>query len=180
MCPTAIDFSIRDASISDLHLLVRIVRESFRDVAFRFGITEANCPRHPSNCTSEWIESALEKGITYFIIERSGIPCGCVAIERARPEVCYLERLGVLPKYRLAGYGHALVDHALEWAWRAGAHRVEIGIISDDIGLKEWYRRIGFTETRRASFTHLPFEVTFMEIVPDPARLLPVNFPCSG
>lgn len=176
MNPAAADFSIREASLSDLIVLVQIIRESFADVALRFGLNKANCPKHPSNCTPEWVESALEKGVTYFLMAKNGAPCGCVAIERADRRVCYLERLAVLPKYRKCGYGRALVDYALSWAWRDGAPRVEIGIISDDLALKAWYRRVGFVETKRASFPHLPFEVAFMAIEPD-AEHSPSVFP---
>lgn len=137
MNPAAADFSIREASLSDLKVLVQIIRESFADVALRFGLNKANCPRHPSNCTPEWIESALEKGITYFLMVKNGAPCGCVAIEHANRKICYLERLAVLPEYRKCGCGRALVDYALSRAWRDGAQRVEIGIISDDLALKE-------------------------------------------
>ncbi len=161
--------SIRDAFASDVPVLVDIIRGSFRDVAVRFGLTERNCPRHPSNCTSQWIESAIGKGVLYYILDLDGVPCGCVALERARPEVCYLERLAVLPEYRSRGFGGALVGHALARAKLIGAERVEIGIISDHRELKEWYERIGFTETGGGVFPHLPFEVTFMAKMLDPA-----------
>ena len=55
-------FAIRNATRADIALLATIIRDSFRDVADRFDLTSQNCPTHPSNCTTEWIEKALEKG----------------------------------------------------------------------------------------------------------------------
>ena len=156
------EFVIRDASSSDIPLLTILIRNSFRDVADRFNLTSENCPAHPSNCTTEWVESALKKGIKYYILERANVPCGCVALEQAQPDVFYLERLSVLPKFRRNGLGELLVNHALNEAKKLGAHRVEIGIISDQTELKAWYEKLGFSTKKESRFEHLPFMVTFM------------------
>ncbi len=156
------DHAIRDASRADVFIIVDLIRNSFRDVADRFRLTEENCPKHPSNCKPSWIESALHKDARYFILETGGIPCGCVALERVQPEFCYLEKLGVLPQFRRRGFGKALVQHALAEAEAIGAYRVEVGIISAQAELRKWYRSLGFTETGTARFAHLPFEVMFM------------------
>jgi len=156
--------TIRNASESDIPILVRIIRESFKDVAERFNLTPENCPRHPSNCDRSWIESALGKDVRYFVLEHRGVPCGCVALQQVQPEVCYLERLAVLPEFRRKGFGKALVDHILDRACSQGAERVEIGIISDQHDLKAWYRNIGFKETETAEYPHLPFKVAFMAL----------------
>ena len=156
------EFVIIDATNDDIPLLTKLVSHSFHDVAVRFNFTPENCPSHPSNCRKEWIESALKKGIKYYILEKKNVPCGCVALERAQPEVCYLERLSVLPQFRRNGFGKALVNYAFNEAKKLGAHRVEIGIISDQTKLKEWYKKFGFSVKKEAQFEHLPFKVTFM------------------
>lgn len=156
--------TIRNASASDVSLLVHIIRASFRDVAERFSLTPENCPKHPSNCAPAWIESAMKKDIRYFILECEGTPCGCVGVERVQPEVCYLERLAVLPQYRGRGFGRALVNRVLEQATSDGAERVEIGIIAEQHDLRDWYSNIGFLETDTAQYPHLPFTVRFMAI----------------
>ncbi len=158
------NYAIRDATREDIPVIVDIIRNSFKEVAVRFGLTLENCPKHPSNCTAEWIAPALLKGIEYFLLETEDSTCGCVALEKAGQGVCYLERLAVLPRYRNRGFGKALVDHALSHAVAAGAARIEIGIIADHTELKNWYKKIGFVEIRRSRFRHLPFEVTFMAI----------------
>jgi N-acetylglutamate synthase-like GNAT family acetyltransferase len=157
-------YIIREATPPEIPKLVEIIRTSFQDVAVRFGLTAANCPKHPSNCQDNWITSAMEKGARYFVLEVEGISCGCVALEQASPEVCYLERLAVLPPKRRRAYGKALVDRVLHEAKELGAQRVDIGIIAEHTELQEWYRKIGFAEQRTATFPHLLFRVLFMSL----------------
>ena len=131
-------------------------------MAERFGLTVENCPRHASNCTADWIEKDMDRGVTYFVLESEGRVVGSVALERAKPEVCYLERLAVLPDQRKRGFGKALVAHVLSEAGKLGCRDVSIGVIADQAELKDWYRRLGFVETENREFAHLPFLVTFM------------------
>ena len=138
------------------------IRGSFLDVAERFGLTEENCPRHPSNCRVDWIEKDMDRGVTYFALENEGRIAGCVALETVRPGLCNLERLAVLPDQRNRGFGKALVSHVLSQAGELGCRDVRIGVIADQAELKDWYRRIGFVETESRHFAHLPFRVSFM------------------
>ena len=154
---------ITDAAADDADRLADVIRRASRDVAERFGVTAENCPKHPSHCTAEWVDAAMGKGVRFYVLESDGAACGCVALEPAKPNVCYLERLAVLPEFRRRGFGAALVRHALEQAKALGAGRVEIGIIAEHTELKSWYARLGFVVEREAvTFEHLPFKVTFM------------------
>ncbi len=156
------NFKIRPCTQEDIDVLVQTIRESFRNVAERFGLTQENAPRHPSNCSREWIEREMARGIRYFVLETQEMVSGCVALEMATPEVCYLERLAVVPDQRRRGYGKALVDHIVFEAKLLGADRVDIGIIVEDTELQAWYRRLGFVKTETKEFPNLPFRVTFM------------------
>lgn len=155
-------YHIREATGLDIEVLCRLIRNSFRDVAERFGLTAENCPRHPSNCSRDWIVSAMEKGVRHFVLEKDETPCGCAALEQVRPEVCYLERLSVLPDFRHNGFGTELVKYIIETSHGIGARQVEIGIIASDLCLKSWYENLGFSQTHTARFAQLPFEVAFM------------------
>ncbi|MHC4435391.1 MAG: GNAT family N-acetyltransferase, partial [Planctomycetota bacterium] len=84
------------------------------------------------------------------------------ALEKAGPEVCYLERLAVLPEHRGKGCGKMLVEHVFDKAAQNGSKRVEIGIISEDTKLRDWYERFGFVLKSTKTFDHLPFVVAFM------------------
>lgn len=154
--------NIRQASEADMGVLVNLLRDSFRDVAERFGLTIENCPNLLAFCTNQRIENDLEKDLTYYILEKDGQPCGCVALERAKPDVCYLMRLAVLPEHRGKGYGRMLVHHIFDQARNVGARQVEIAMISKDRKLKNWYKKFGFLQKGTKKFDHLPFIVAFM------------------
>ena len=154
--------AIRKAKKADIDVLVTLLRNSFRDVAEKFGITEANNPMSLAFCTNERIENDLHKDLTYYILEKDDRPCGCVALERAKHGVCYLMRLAVLPEHRGKGYGKMLVHHIFEKARTTGARRVEIAMISKDRKLKKWYKGLGFIQKRTKKYDHLPFIVAFM------------------
>lgn len=154
----------REAGEKDAELLAGIISRSFQDVARRFGLTPENCPKHPSNCTPEWIRDDLKRGVKYTIAEQDHIPVGCFALEAPSPELRYLERLAVLPERRRQGVGSALVAQAVSQAKASGARRIGIAILAEHIELKEWYAKLGFMEGETKSFPHLPFRVTLMEV----------------
>jgi len=154
---------IREATIEDSEVLATIISESFHDVAQRFSLTPDNCPKHPSNCSTSWIKSDLARGVQYFILFQGDNPIGCVGLESPSVEVCYIERLSVLPKMRGNHFGINLVQHTVDCAASKGAYKVSIGIIAKHTELKEWYKYLGFIEVETKSFPHLPFQVCFME-----------------
>ena len=153
---------IREAKHDEALLISSIIQDSYRNVAERFNLTSQNCPKHPSNCTEEWIKKDFARGVMYYILENDAIPVGCVALEKANPDLFYLERLAVLPKNRQNGFGKTLVNHVLTIARNVGSKKIGIGIISEQTELKQWYQRIGFIEGETKEFSHLPFLVSFM------------------
>ena len=155
---------IREAHIEESEILAEIISESFADVAIRFSLTPENCPRHPSNCTASWIQSDFERGVRYFILLQDNTPAGCAGLEIPGPEICFLERLAVLPEMRGNRYGIELVRHTVKCAASNGVKKVSIGIIDRHVELKEWYNNLGFIETGTKSFSHLPFTVCIMEL----------------
>ena len=156
--------TIRNLDSNETGALVDVLRRSCATVAERFGLTQENCPRHIAFYTPERLKEDVDRGMRFYVWEDDGRICGCVALEPAKPGVCYLGRLAVLPEHRGRGHGQALVQHALEQAREIGVNRVEIGIISEDSRLKDWYGRFGFLQTGTKTFDHLPFVVAFMAL----------------
>jgi GNAT superfamily N-acetyltransferase len=156
------EYTIRKCTREDADILAEIIRGSFRGVAECFGLTPENCPRHASNCTPDWIEKDMDRGVTYFVLESEGRGAGTVALEPVRPGLCNLERLAVLPGERKRGFGRALVNHVFSEAGKLGCNTIRIGVIADQAELKDWYRSFGFVEMESREFSHLPFLVTFM------------------
>ena len=154
---------IKEATMNDREVIVKLIRDSFFDVARRFSLTKENCPKHPSNCASSWIEADISRGLKYYILYEDGNPIGCVAIEKPSADICYLERLSVLPEMRGKHFGIRLVQYVLEYAESQGVRKVGIGIIDEQTELKAWYMQQGFVVSEIKRFPHLPFTVCLME-----------------
>ena len=150
------------ATIEDVSTLSAIIRHSYRDVAQRFDLTPENCPKHPSNCTDDWIRNDFSRGVSYYILKHNGLPAGCAALEIPDPDIGYLERLAVLANNRRKGLGRKLVGHVFSEAKDFGVKKISVGIIAAQTGLKRWYRKIGFIEGDTKEFKHLPFPVAYM------------------
>ena len=143
-------------------MLAHLVQKSYGDVAERFNLTPQNCPKHPSNCTSDWVEKDMNRGVRYYCLDLDEKTIGCVAFEKARAQEGYLERLAVWPEYRQNGFGKMLVHHVFEVAKTSGVSRIGIGIISEQQDLKQWYVKMGFVEQEIKTFSHLPFKVSLL------------------
>lgn len=155
--------NIRVAKISDIPQITKVIRKSYLTVAKRYDLTEENCPKHPSNCSNAWVEGDFERGVQYYVVESDSEIIGCMALEKASEQTCYLERLAVLPTERNKGVGTLLVKNFINKACDIGASTIGIGIISKQEDLKLWYQKLGFVETGHKTFAHLPFDVAFME-----------------
>ena len=153
---------IKEASKTDISILADVLRKSFAGVAERFNLNVENCPKNLAFCTDQRIEDDFARGTEFYLLEDERQTCGCVALEYAKPDVCYLERLAVLPGHRKKGFGKTLVNHIFDMVREMGLQRVEIGVISEHSELKDWYKKSGFVQKNTKKFEHLPFIVTFM------------------
>lgn len=153
---------IREATSDDIATIATIISESNKDVAVRFGLTGANCPKHPSFCTAGWVEADLARGERYFVLEENTRPIACVAYEKPGEGIAYLNRLSVLPEHRRRGLGARLVGHIVDLARADSIHTISIGVIGEHEDLQRWYRKLGFVDGEIKRFPHLPFSVKYM------------------
>jgi ribosomal protein S18 acetylase RimI-like enzyme len=146
----------------DLENSVKVIRDSFKTVALEFGLNEGNCPTHPSLITLDKLLELKSKAKLLGLFLNK-IQVGFVAIEKADDRVYYLDKLAVLPEYRHNGYGRKLVGFVSSYVEKHKGERVSLGMIDDSMVLKDWYKELGFRETGKKNFEHLPFTVCFME-----------------
>jgi N-acetylglutamate synthase-like GNAT family acetyltransferase len=154
--------NIREATLKDAANIAMLISAANQDVAARFGLTRANCPKHPSFCTPTWVQADFARGERYFIAEKASGPIACVAFEPAGAGLAYLNRLSVLPAHRCGGVGSHLVHHIIELARISSLQNISIGVIGDHADLQRWYRKLGFLMGETRHFAHLPFSVTYM------------------
>ena len=154
-------------SRKDLENSVQVIRDSFKTVALEFGLNEGNCPAHPSLITLDKLLELKAKA-KLFGLFLNKIQVGFVAVERADDNLYYLDKLAVLPDYRHKGYGEKLVGFVLSFVKKQDGQKVSLGMIDESTVLKDWYKELGFRETGKKNFEHLPFTVCFMEKSPLP------------
>lgn len=158
------NFVIQIVPDAELDCFAQVIRDSFRDVAGAFGLTRDNCPSHTSFLESERLRQDRRNGHLIFGAYADGAPVGCVSIKEIGDGVWELDHLAVLPAYRHQGAGRLLLDRCVREAKRHDATAMKIGIIEENVRLKNWYAGYGFHHSGTARFPNLPFTVGFMTL----------------
>ena len=92
-------------------------------------------------------------GVAGFIAEAGGGPAGYARTRHdAGAGRFYLSSLYVLPSAQGKGLGSALMVAAEAAARSAGADRIWVGVMEQNLRTLEWYSRLGFTFTEREPF----------------------------
>ena len=147
-----------------LNICLEIIRNSFLTVAGEFGLTENNCPSHTAFITMDKLKMQFDDGRPMFLFYQGDIPVGYFSLAKCSDEEWELNNLAVLPEYRHLGIGKAMVDYAVAMVKTYGGKRMSIGIIEENVVLKDWYFKLGFKHISTHRFVHLPFTVGFMKM----------------
>ncbi len=147
-----------------LNICLEIIRNSFITVAGEFGLTEKNCPSHTAFITIDKLEKQFNDGRPMFLFYQDTIPVGYFSLAKCSDDEWELNNLAVLPEHRHLGIGKSMVDYAVEMVKNYGGNKISIGIIEENVTLKEWYLKLGFNHISTRKFEHLPFTVGYMEL----------------
>lgn len=147
-----------------LNVCLDIIRRSFMTVAEDFGLTESNCPSHTAFMTIDKLEKQFNDGKPMYLFYQDDIPVGYFSLLKCRDEEWELNNLAVLPEHRHLGIGKAMVDYAVATVKNYGGNKISIGIIEENILLRNWYLKLGFNHISTRQFEHLPFTVGFMKM----------------
>ena len=145
---------------------VDLIRKSFGTVAEEFGFTEGNAPRFTAFATTEqrltWHLHG-EKRPMYVYVNESGEIIGYYSLLLEENNVCELSNLCVAPESRHSKVGEALLLHSYEAAKEAGCVTMHIGIVEENVKLRQWYEKYGVVHLGTKKFEHFPFTCGFME-----------------
>jgi ribosomal protein S18 acetylase RimI-like enzyme len=156
--------SIRPVKFTDLAQCLSVIQKSFGTVAKDFGLTEDNCPAHPSFMKLETLEKRFERGYLMFGLYENEQLGGFASLTKTSENECELRNLAVLPECRRKGYGEQLLDFCRRKARDMGCSKIKISIIEENTILKNWYLNYGFVHTHTIKYDHLPFTAGYMEI----------------
>ena len=147
-----------------LNICLEIIRNSFITVAEEFGLTESNCPSHTAFMTLDKLEKQFDGNRPMFLFYRDAVPVGYFSLAKCNDNEWELNNLAVLPDYRNSGYGKEMVELAVATVKSYGGNKISIGIIEENVKLKDWYLKLGFNHISTRKFEHLPFTVGLMEM----------------
>lgn len=154
---------VKRIGASELGQCLSVIRHGFATVAEEFGLTEQNAPTNGAFMKMDRLQKDFANGDLMFGYVLDGKIVGFVQLAKKSASVFTLEKLAVLPEHRHNGYGERLIESAKSAVQSLGGNKIMIGIIEENIRLKEWYAAHGFVHTGTKKFDHLPFTVGFME-----------------
>ena len=146
-----------------LNTALRIIRNSFATVADAFHLTKENCLGHTAFIALEKLKIKYDSGERMYIYYADSVPVVFFSLKQLGNETWELDHLAVLPEYRHCGIGKELLEFAEKTIQAQNGKLLKIGIMEENVKLKQWYMRNGFLSTGTKRFAHLPFTVGFME-----------------
>ena len=147
-----------------LNICLDIIRKSFFTVAEEFALTENNCPSHTAFMTIDKLEKQFDGNRAMFLFYQDEIPVGYFSLAKCNDNEWEMNNLAVLPDYRHLGCGQKMVEFAVATVKSYGGNKISIGIIEENVKLKDWYLKLGFNHISTRKFEHLPFTGGFMEL----------------
>ena len=156
-------YEICDVRDDELDTCVQVIRAAFDTVAKTFGLTEQSCPTNAAFMKTERLLYDRNNGNTMYVLKLDGEIAGFMQLENKGDGRYELKNIAVLPECRHMGFGKTLLDYAKEKVKQFGGQKISIGIIEENIVLKQWYEKNGFVHLGTKKFEHLPFTVGFME-----------------
>jgi len=157
---------IKQIQVFEFPAAVEVIRASFITVAKEFDLTEENCPRHTAfSTTAEELQKHLNWGWLMYGFYEGERLAGYVSLSKSREtESEYeLHNIGVLPEFRHKGYGKELIEFCKNKVKEIGGNKITLGMIEENIRLKNWYMQNGFVHTGTKKFDGFPFTAGFME-----------------
>lgn len=141
-----------------------LIRQSFKTVADKFGLSIKNAPTNAAFLQDGKLLEDLSSGTIMFGLFEDSVQAGFMALKQKDKDTFYLEKLAVLPCCRHKGCGGLLLDYARDYVKSLQGSKISIGIIYENKILLRWYEAYGFKITGTKQFSHLPFTVCFLSL----------------
>lgn len=155
--------TIKKIKYTELDACAQVIRDGFSTVAKEYHLTRQNCPTNGAFIETSRLVADWNKGNLMFGLYCGKALVGFMELELKSPDIYELEKLAMLPEYRHLGYGTLLLSYARQIALDTHVSKITLGMIEENILLKNWYLEHGFKHIGTQSIEHLPFKVGFME-----------------
>ncbi len=140
-----------------------IIKRSYEDTAATFGMTEENCPyRGRTRLPLSVFEKEFNDGCMMYGYTKGGEMIGFLSMQ-LKEDTLYIQDIAILPAYQHNGYGGELLRFAKETAKSAGYPKLSLGMVHDNVPLREWYLGHGFHTAKLLHFEKVSYAVGIME-----------------
>lgn len=140
-----------------------VIKRSYEDTAVTFGMTEENCPyRGRTRLPLSVFEKEFSDGCMMYGYTKGGEMIGFLSMQ-LKEDTLYIQDIAILPAYQHNGYGGELLRFAKETAKSAGCPKLSLGMVHDNIPLREWYQSHGFHTVKLLHFEKVSYAVGIME-----------------
>ena len=149
----------------DIPECVNVIKASFLTVAEGLGFTKENAPGFTAfSISNERLTEQYKDSqrLMYAYYDKDKI-VGYYSLLLQENDECELNNLSVLPEYRHQGIGEKLVRHAFDNAGESHCKKIDIGIVEENVILKQWYEKLGFVHIGTKKFDFFPFTCGYME-----------------
>lgn len=148
---------------ADLYKSKEVLQQSFATVAKEFHLTQENAPTNAAFIEITDLLRLKKENINIFGVFKEGLQIGFFTIEKNDQERYFLNKIAVLPEHRHNGYGGSILEYVFRFVNETGGGIISIGIINENLLLKNWYLSYGFSEIDTRTYSHLPFTVCILE-----------------
>lgn len=154
---------IRAIEKKELEQCIQIFHRGYGTVADEFGLTEDNSPdRGRAALPCSRLKEEFDEGVLMYGYYSEGRLIGFLGI-KMDGDVCKLNDIIILPEYRNNGYGTELLKFCRKRAVESGKEKIVLGMIDDNIRLRNWYISNGFVNTGYRKYEGAPYTVGIME-----------------
>ena len=148
-----------------LHKCLEIMKLGYEDIAVKFGMTEDNCPyRGRTRLPYHIIEDEYDSGCFMYGYVYGGELVGFLSI-LVKDHEMHINDIVILPAYQNNGFGSALMQFAKEEAKLRNCDRIVLGMVHDNIPLRNWYEKIGFSTAKLQKYEEVSYTVATMELL---------------
>lgn len=146
--------------------LIQVLRDGFGTVAKDLSIEENVFRGFGAYYTQSHLAYDLNHGCHFigaYNTEDKAL-VGCIAFSYKDKGVGKLSKLAVVPAFRHLSIGRTLMKEAMIRLLSLGVMKVELGLITENVKLLEWYKLLGFVTYKTMSYKNSGFHVTLMNL----------------
>lgn len=148
-----------------LHNYLEILKLGYEDTATRFGMTEENCPyRGRTRLPYHVFEDEYNNGCLMYAYIQDGEAIGFLSLFKEK-QTMHINDIVILPEYQNKGFGSTLMQFAKEQAKARNCDRIVLGMVHDNIPLRNWYEKMGFNTIKLKKYDKVNYLVGTMELL---------------